>query len=92
MSLSKLACFVGGTLFGSVGIKLLAGKEMKNTYVKIAATGLRVKDTVMDTVTAVQENAADVLAEAKELNEARTAEAEKTEAENVIEDAVEVEM
>ena len=42
MSLSKLACFVGGTLFGSVGIKLLAGKEMKNTYVKIAATGLRV--------------------------------------------------
>lgn len=92
MKLSRVACFVGGALFGSFGLKVLSGKEAKNACVKITATGLRVKDSVMDTVTTVQENAADVLAEAKELNESRAAEAEKEETETVIEDAVEVEM
>ena len=41
------------------------------------------KETVMDTVAAVQENAGDILAEAKELNEQRTAQDE------VVEDAAE---
>lgn len=35
---------------------------------------MRAKDCVMDTVTTVQENAEDVLAEAKEVNEKRQAE------------------
>ena len=30
---TKLACFVGGTLFGSFGIKLLSSKDAKNAYV-----------------------------------------------------------
>ena len=28
----KLACFVGGTLFGSAGVKLLASKDAKKAY------------------------------------------------------------
>lgn len=81
---SKLACFVGGTLFGSFGIKLLSGKDAKKVYVHATAAGLRMKDSVMETVTNVQENAADVLASAKELNEERAAkEAEESEAAKV---------
>lgn len=81
---SKLACFVGGTLFGSFGIKLLSSKDAKKVYVHATAAGLRIKDSVMETVTNVQENAADVLASAKELNEERAAkEAEESEAAKV---------
>lgn len=76
---TRLACFAGGALFGSVGIKLLSSKDAKNAYVHVAAAGLRVKDSVMEAVTTVQENAADILASAKDLNEARAAkEAEET--------------
>ncbi len=81
---SKLACFVGGTLFGSFGIKLLSSKDAKKVYVHATAAGLRIKDSVMEMVTNVQENAADVLASAKELNEERAAkEAEESEAAKV---------
>ena len=81
---SKLACFVGGTLFGSFGIKLLSSKDAKKVYMHATAAGLRMKDSVMETVTNVQENAADVLASAKELNEERAAkEAEESEAAKV---------
>lgn len=81
---SKLACFLGGTLFGSFGIKLLSSKDAKKVYVHATAAGLRMKDSVMETVTNVQENAADVLASAKELNEERAAkEAEESEAAKV---------
>lgn len=70
---SKLACFVGGALFGSFGVKLLASKDAKSVYVHATAAGLRMKDSVMETVTNVQENAADILASAKDLNEERAA-------------------
>ncbi len=73
---SKLACFAGGALFGSFGVKLLSCHDAKKAYVHAAAAGLRMKDSVMETVTAVQENAADILASAKELNEARAESAE----------------
>ena len=72
---TKLACFAGGALFGSFGVKLLASREAKKAYVHVTAAGLRMKDSVMETVTTVQENAADILASAKDLNEARAAEA-----------------
>ena len=81
---SKLACFVGGALFGSVGIKLLSSKDAKKAYVHVAAAGLRMKDLVMQSVTTVQENASDILASAKELNEERAAkEAEEAAAANL---------
>ena len=69
----KLACFVGGALFGSAGVKLLASKDAKKAYTHITAAGLRMKDSVMGTVTGLQENAADILASAKEINEAHAA-------------------
>ena len=81
---TQLACFVGGTLFGSFGIKLLSSKDAKNAYVHATAAGLRMKDSVMGTVATVQENAADILASAKDLNEARAAkEAEDAAAANL---------
>lgn len=70
---TKLACFVGGALFGSAGAKLLSSKEAKKVYTHVAAAGLRVKDSVMETVTSVQECVEDVLASAKDLNEERAA-------------------
>ena len=65
----KIALFVGGALFGSAGIKLLSSKDAKKAYTHATAAALRVKDSVMGTVTSVQENAADILAAAKDINE-----------------------
>ena len=69
----KLACFVGGALFGSAGVELLTSRDAKKAYTHITAAGLRIKDSVMKTVTCVQENAADILASAKDINEAQAA-------------------
>lgn len=71
--MKKLAMFAAGVLFGTAGIKLLSSKDAKKAYTHIAAAGLRMKDSVMETVTSVQENAADILASAKDINEARAA-------------------
>ena len=65
----KLALFAGGALVGSCGIELLSSKDAKKAYVHATAAGLRMKDSVMQSVTTVQENASDILASAKELNE-----------------------
>jgi hypothetical protein len=68
-----LALFVGGVLFGSAGFKLLSSKDAKKAYTHATAAALRVKDSVMETVTTVQENANDILASAKDINEQRAA-------------------
>ncbi len=73
-AMKKIALFVGGTLFGTAGIKILSSKDAKKAYVHATAAALRAKDCVMDVVTTVQENAEDVLAEAQEINEKRAAE------------------
>jgi hypothetical protein len=72
-SYKHLALFVGGVLFGSAGLKLLASKDAKKAYTHATAAALRMKDSVMETVTSVQENAADILASAKDINDQRTA-------------------
>lgn len=72
----KIALFVGGALFGSAGIKLLSSKDAKKAYTHATAAALRVKESVMGTVTSVQENAADILAAAKDINEQRAAQEE----------------
>lgn len=69
----NLAVFAGGVLFGSAGIKLLSSKDAKKVYTHATAAALRMKDTVMSTVNCVQENAADILASAQDINEARAA-------------------
>lgn len=75
----KLALFAGGTLFGSAGLKLLSSEDAKKLYTHTTAAALRMKECVMGTVTAVQENAADILASAKDINEARAAQADSVE-------------
>ena len=74
----NIALFVGGSLFGSAGIKLLGSNDAKNAYTHAAAAVLRMKDCVMNTVDTVRENADDIL---------RAAEAEAAAAE--IEDCAE---
>lgn len=69
--------FAGGVLFGSAGIKLLSSKDAKQVYTHTTAAALRMKESVMSTVTSVQENAADILAAAKDINEKRAQEEEK---------------
>ena len=76
----NIALFVGGSLFGSAGIKLLGSNDAKNAYTHAAAAVLRMKDCVMNTVDTVRENAEDI-------NEQRAAEAEAAAAE--IEDCAE---
>ncbi len=63
--------FLGGVLFGTAGIKALSTKDAKRTYVKATAAALRAKDSVMETVDLVQENAEDIYAQALELNQER---------------------
>ena len=68
----KIALFVGGTLFGSAGLKLLGSKDARKVYTNITAAALRCKDQVMRDVETVQEGCSDILADAKAINEARS--------------------
>ena len=72
----KVGLFASGTLFGTAGIKVLASDDAKKVYTNCTAAVLRAKSCVMKTATSVQENAGDILAEAKQINEDRAAEAE----------------
>ena len=72
--LEKLGFFAGGVLFGTAGIKILSSKDAKKVYTEATAAALRAKDCVMTTVTTVKENADDIPADAKEINEKRAEE------------------
>ena len=87
----KVGLFASGTLFGTAGIKVLASDDAKKVY-----TNCRAKETVMNTVTTVQENAEDIYEGAKQINEERAeakvaaefaAEAEEEETEETTEDS-----
>jgi len=73
----KLALFVGGTLFGSYGFRILGSADAKRLYTHTTAAVLRCKDQVMRDVETVQENCSDILADAKAINEARAAQQER---------------
>lgn len=73
IDVKKVGTFVAGVLFGTAGIKILSSKDAKKAYVHCTAAALRAKKSVLDTVATVQENAEDILAEAKQLNEDRAA-------------------
>ena len=75
--LKKLGVFAGGVLFGTAGIKVLSSKDAKKVYTGCTAAVLRAKDCVMKTASTVQENAEDILAEAKQINEERAKKAEE---------------
>ena len=69
----KTGIFAAGVLFGTAGIKVLSSKDAKKFYTNCTAAVLRAKETVMNTVTTVQENAEDIYAEAQQINEERAA-------------------
>ena len=75
---AKTGIFAAGVLFGTAGIKILSSKDAKKAYTHMTAAALRVQESVMETVTSVQENAADILASAKEINEQRAKAEEAT--------------
>ena len=73
--LKKAGIFAGGVLFGTAGVKILASDDAKKVYTNCTAAVLRAKETVMNTLTTVQDNAEDIYEGAKQINEER-AEAE----------------
>lgn len=73
--MKKLGLFAAGVLFGTAGIKMLSSKDAKKVYTHTTAAVLRAKDSVMETVTTVRENAEDIYADAKAINEQRAEEA-----------------
>lgn len=81
-NIRPLSIFAGGVLFGSAGLKILASRDARNVYAHIVAAGMRAKDSLMTSVTSVRENAADIVAQAREINE-------KRETETVVADASE---
>ena len=62
-------------------------KDAKKVYTHTTAAVLRAKDSVMEAVTTVRENAEDIYADAKAINQQRA----QQEADAVIEDASEAE-
>ena len=89
----KVGIFASGVLFGTAGIKVLSSKDAKKLYTNCTAAVLRAKKVVMDTVTTIQENAEDIYADAKQINEDRAAAEEAVEdvAEETAEEAVKAE-
>ena len=83
--MKKFGLFAAGVLFGTAGIKVLSSKDAKKVYTHTTAAVLRAKDSVMETVTTVRENAEDIYADAKAINQQRA----QQEADAVIEDASE---
>ena len=67
----KISLFLGGTLFGSAGLKILSSKDARKVYTHTTAAVLRCKDEVMKQVELVQESSSDILADAKQINEDR---------------------
>lgn len=80
--LKKTGIFAAGVAFGTAGIKMLSSKDAKKAYTNCTAAVLRAKDCVMKTVTTVQENAEDILADAKSINEEREAQEAAAEVED----------
>ena len=67
----RIGLFLGGVLIGTAGVKILGSDDAKKFYINCLAAGLRAKDCVMTTATNIQENAEDILSEAKEINAQR---------------------
>ena len=87
MNMKKLGSFAAGVLFGTAGLKILGSDDAKKVYAHTTAAVLRAKDSVMETVTTVRENAEDIYADAKAINARRT----EQEAAAVVEDTSEAE-
>ncbi|MCR5264386.1 MAG: DUF6110 family protein [Clostridiales bacterium] len=71
IGMAKLGVFLGGVLFGTAGVKILSSKDAKKVYTHVTAAALRAKESVMTAVDTLKENCGDILADARDINEAR---------------------
>lgn len=71
LDLKKTGLFTAGVLFGTAGIKILSSKDAKKVYTSCTAAALRAKKCMMKTAVTIQENAEDIYAEAKQINNDR---------------------
>ena len=71
MNWGKIGLLAGGALLGSYGVKILSSKDAKKVYTHTTAAVLRMKDKVMEDVTSIRENAEDIAAAARDINEER---------------------
>ncbi|MCD7724152.1 MAG: DUF6110 family protein [Clostridiales bacterium] len=69
----KTGVFAAGVLFGTAGIKILSSKDAKKVYTSCTAAALRAKECVLDVAGRIQENAEDIYAGARQINEDRAA-------------------
>jgi len=69
----EIGLFAGGLLFGTAGLKILGSDDAKKVYTHTTAAVLRAKDSIMKTADTIRENCNDILADAKDINEQRTA-------------------
>lgn len=76
INFKKTGIFAAGVVFGTAGIKVLSSKDAKTLYTNCTAAALRAKDCIMKTATVIQENAEDIFAEAKQINEEREAQSQ----------------
>ena len=67
----KTGLFAAGVLFGTAGIKILSSRDAKKLYTNCTAAVLRARTCIMKTATTIQENAEDIYAGAKQINEDR---------------------
>ena len=82
MNWGKIGLFAGGALLGSYGVRILTGRDAKKLYTHTTAAVFRMKDEVMKDITTLRENAEDIAAEARDLNEERARAEELREIEN----------
>ena len=68
---SHAGIFVGGMVFATKGIEALTSKTAHKAFVNATALGIRCRDGVMESITAVREGCDDIYSEAIELNEER---------------------
>ena len=75
LGLEKIKLLGCGFLLGTAGVKVLSSPEAKKAYTQITAVALRGVDEVTRVATSIRENCDDIAAEAKQINERRSAEA-----------------
>lgn len=71
---TRIGVFVGGVIFGSLGLKALSSKDAKKCYTHLTAAALRVKDYTVKRTEDIRENLEDIYEDAKDINEERAAE------------------
>lgn len=71
---NKIGVFVGGVIFGSIGLKALSSKDAKKVYTHLTAAALRAKDYTVKCTEEIRENMEDIYEDAKDINDVRAAE------------------